>query len=285
MINTFLACVQRIPHYLCSLCVCPSCALELLLHSCVITFMCISVSMGIFRNLGARKPRATFRLLLLPAPPWRHSMGGGKAGRGRHVRAPNLRVARGKGKGKGKGQPDPERGSLLAAFLLEQWSWGFMSAQMVQAIAERSRLDFDRWTASGQDAVAQDLRNLAELGSRGAHHNNCNRDLLALLGHEGNHVPDPLAFTTLCKTARPGIFASRPMQLLLPHEFFASLYHHYPAHWRTHVCPSDEDLEAFWIGVDSHPALCNNPIRDDPEWRRRAIPLSLHGDGVPIKGV
>eukprot|EP00959_Pyramimonas_sp_CCMP1952_P468970 9494149-Pyramimonas_sp.AAC.1 len=158
-----------------------------------------------------------------------------------------------------------------------------ISPQLVQAIADRARIDFEKWISNGSPGVPDDLAHLADLGSRGAHPNNCHNGLMRCL--DGVAMPTACKFSAPCKTPRDGTFADRDMDMILPHELFASLYHNYPAHWRAHVCSSPGDLEQFWRDVDSHPSLEGNPVKDDPNWRSCTVPLSVHGDGVPIKGV
>lgn len=203
----------------------------------------------------------------------------GEKGRGR-ARQPSLRHLRPKGKSKGD---DVHQGSHLAKFLLEQWSWGLMSPQLVQAISAKARADYDAWHGADKPGVAKDLDDLASLGSDGAYPNNCHRDILMCLPE--NKTPEALHFTLMCKTPRSGVYAPKHMHMLLPHEMFAHLYHEYPEHWKQYVCPSKDCLESFWSDIARHPALAGNPIKDEADWARNTVPLSLHGDGVPVKGV
>ena len=52
-----------------------------------------------------------------------------------------------------------------------------------------------------------------------------------------------------------------------------------------HVCGGIHDMEDFWVDVADHPVLRNNEATHIPDWRRKFIPISMHGDGVPVKGV
>eukprot|EP00959_Pyramimonas_sp_CCMP1952_P000760 14967-Pyramimonas_sp.AAC.1 len=98
-------------------------------------------------------------------------------------------------------------------------------------------------------------------------------------------MPNAIKFTAMCKAPRAGVFADRPMEMLLPHEMFAALFHAHPEHWKKTACSSPDKLEQLWADVSDHPALDGNPVKDSPAWERRTAPISIHGDGVPIKGV
>ena len=63
--------------------------------------------------------------------------------------------------------------SKLAAHLLRQWAWGFMSPQQVQYIAMLAKQDIE--AAGGRKVPALDT--LAALGSGGTQSNNMHRDL------------------------------------------------------------------------------------------------------------
>jgi hypothetical protein len=51
------------------------------------------------------------------------------------------------------------------------------------------------------------------------------------------------------------------------------------------MCPGPERLAKFWDGIADSPQLAAHPIKTIPNWKRRCIPLSFHGDGVPVTGV
>ena len=79
--------------------------------------------------------------------------------------------------------------SLLAAFLVEQFAWGHFSPQLTQKIAALACADFDR-AREQEESSLDDLRNLAQLGSRGAFPNNVHRDLMARMSAQV-HLPEP----------------------------------------------------------------------------------------------
>ena len=50
------------------------------------------------------------------------------------------------------------------------------------------------------------------------------------------------------------------------------------------ICPGADILEGFWNSQTGNPALESHPILKIPNWKRRAIPLKIHGDSVPVTG-
>ena len=44
-------------------------------------------------------------------------------------------------------------------------------------------------------------------------------------------------------------------------------------------------ITQFWDAMRDHPALVIHPVKDRAEYKRFAVPLGLHGDGVAISGI
>ena len=65
-------------------------------------------------------------------------------------------------------------GSTLRVWLLEQYAWGLISPQQLQAISERALHD-------AREKTISDLEPLARLGTSGQQSNNVNRDLVRLI--------------------------------------------------------------------------------------------------------
>ena len=166
--------------------------------------------------------------------------------------------------------------STLVSLLLNLFAWGDMSAQLVQKVAQ----------AAYEDAVAMkemrtdlsDLKKCGMIGCSGFYQNKCYSDLMKTLPLE-IHIPKP----TL--TQLPFKCGNLLQGFLLPHELFLCIYHFYPATWRLSVVPSDDRLEEFWQTNTHHPAMTEMKISQKPGYRRRCVPISLHGDDVPITGV
>ena len=168
--------------------------------------------------------------------------------------------------------------SALANFLLSMFAWGVFSPQRCQQIAKLAISDIEK--AQDQGGTFSDLQQLASLGCAGQYPNKCHGELM-------NYCQ---AFSQL-----PNVFyADVPFKdpwnfqeqgFLLPHELFAAIYNHYPDTWEKTIVPDTHTLHEFWNSVDSHPQMLNHPIKTRPNWKDYAVPIGLHGDGVPITGV
>lgn len=106
------------------------------------------------------------------------------------------------------------------------------------------------------------------------------RDLLAKL-------PRPLYFNTIATLPVKAGFKKElaivqrvNVPVLLPHEAFQQIWQS-GSFGRT-ICESPEVLERFWTDIAMHPAVRNHPIRNVADYKRRAIPLVLHGDGAAV---
>ena len=155
--------------------------------------------------------------------------------------------------------------SALATFLLEQWAWGHISAQLVQQMASKAIEDMQ------QDVPGQ-LQRLGKLG--GGYSNKMSADMMA-----SNK-------SSLCKPFLlhlPYKKKKAPLQkMLLPHELFASIYEKYPDTFQNVLVGPPESLATFWSTNISHPAMQGHPCLGDMS---KKVPLAMHGDGVPITGL
>lgn len=69
--------------------------------------------------------------------------------------------------------------------------------------------------------------------------------------------------------------------LILPEVLWKGLFS--SENIRQFVVASDNALETFWKDVgDTHPALVHHPVKRYAGYRRKAVPLVLHGDGAAI---
>ena len=82
-----------------------------------------------------------------------------------------------------------------------------------------------------------------------------------------------------------GLIAMWDQFALWPHEYFSTLYNSYQHEFKSRILPDRSKIRAFWNAVSNHPLLDNHPVLDVPHWRERCIPISVHGDGVPVTGV
>jgi len=167
--------------------------------------------------------------------------------------------------------------SSLALWLFSQFAWGLLSPQSCQAVASRACDDYKKMTQN--EVTLEDLNLLSKLGSSGSHENNTNRDLMSNL--EGrSHVPSPCCFTIPMKSFAEEVCS----YILLPHEWFACLYHHYFHVWQRIICPGIAELKKFWASVSQHPVMISHPIKAEEGWEGCTIPFTLHGDGTPVTG-
>jgi hypothetical protein len=128
-----------------------------------------------------------------------------------------------------------------------------------------------------------DLEKLASLGTSGENPGNCKRDLIKLLAPYGflvQQYPVPLrcgkGYTKIQNFLLP---------FLLPHLFLVHLWTEFAHSWERLVCEGGDQLARFWASQEQHPAMAGHPMRRRFNWARRAIPIALHGDGVPVSGV
>ena len=168
--------------------------------------------------------------------------------------------------------------SALARLLLTLFSWGEMSPQLVQKIASAAFEDAQALLA-GQSNL-QDLERIALIGSAGRYPNKCYFELLRAVPFK---VSIPVA--TPCKLTFKESLGDLTQHVLLPHELFAALFHSYPSIWHKSIMPDVDRLERFWQLNSDHPAFRDSEIRHIRGYSRLVIPLSMHGDGVPITGV
>lgn len=133
-------------------------------------------------------------------------------------------------------------------------------------------------TLTYPDHFVADLHELASLGAHGNSEQNCQRDLLLKLHDvippEPYVVDAPLVVIHENKTQ----IMTRPVSLLLPHEWFACLC---DSELMEYVYGSDK-IEAFWSQArDDDPRLFENNIKFIAGWVSKTIPFLLHGDGAP----
>ena len=169
----------------------------------------------------------------------------------------------------------PVMGSLLANFLLEQFSWGFMSPQLVQKISMLAMKDINNAASTG--CILKSLEQLSKLGGTGHLANNMHRDIRQFQSMSSL----PVGLEVQLPFENVGF---QTQSIMLPHELFSSLYHSYPAAWAEAIMPTPEKLEEFWNAQETHPNMEGNPIKMVPNYKSRCLPLGLHGDEVPITG-
>ena len=152
--------------------------------------------------------------------------------------------------------------SVLASRLVELWSWGVLSSNSVQYLAEGCVMDGNSTT---------EVQNLATIGASGLYPQNCRRDLLRrYVGKAG--VPQPLVIRTPL-LASNGTIELGTTALISPCEMFHRIVTEFP---RCAERIWAKEVWSFWEAVprDDPRILAHNDIDFD-----RTIPLVLHGDG------
>ena len=166
--------------------------------------------------------------------------------------------------------------SSLASWLEQSWAWGQLSPQQVQTIAAKAIEDMRE---AGCATIPPNLQRLANIGSRGVHTNNCHRDLMGFLPQESK-LPKPFMENLPFKNA------TELQSIMLPHEVFAALYHHFPGFWKKCFLPGGEKtLEAYWASMAQHPLMRDRTFASKANYRKKLIPLGVHGDAVPTVGL
>jgi hypothetical protein len=166
----------------------------------------------------------------------------------------------------------------LASLLLNLFAWGEISAQRLQEVAQAAVQDIDGF-AEGLVDVGN-LKQMAKIGAAGHHQNKCYVDLMR--HSEGTaKLPNPF----ICKLPFREPVHEALQSMLLPHELFAAIYHNYPRAWQQSLVPSEARLMAFWEAQKDHPQFLGHPVRKRANYQSRCVPISLHGDDVPVTGV
>ncbi|CAE7222140.1 unnamed protein product [Symbiodinium sp. CCMP2592] len=165
--------------------------------------------------------------------------------------------------------------SLLAEHLLEKWSWGEMSAQDIQVIADLAVQDSEE---------KRDLTKLKKLGKAGSHGRYANKVYRAVYktAAQGIRIPSPFLVKIPFKSPWDMLLQA----VMLPHILFSSIFSSYKATWEKSICPNVEALERFWnVIVENKNPNITPAMTRKANWKRRLVPLALHGDGVPITGL
>ena len=168
--------------------------------------------------------------------------------------------------------------SVLAEFLLSQFAWGHFSGQLVQTVAALAIADIMK--VSNDYEQLDDLIRLSKLGSSGAISNNIHRDIMV---HASPVVRLPALFYFNVGFKPP--FGQQSQAALLPHELFSALFSNYNAAFCSSIVPDASKVQEFWKAVKDHPQMESHPISSRANYEKLAIPLGLHGDGVPIVGL
>ena len=166
--------------------------------------------------------------------------------------------------------------SALGKLLVELWAWGDISSPMVQRIADAAVAD---------GATHKEVLALQELGSHGKHLRNVHQQLVAKVssGHLTQAVSEHKIY--MKKAAGGIVFTQHTM--LLPREVFSTIYHCHKDVFLQRFCGGAlSNIKAFWKAMRGNPAYESHPMNiSSPEHVDKCIPLSLHGDAVPVANI
>ena len=191
------------------------------------------------------------------------------------------------------GGPGGGQKSNLVRHLLHDFAWGVQSAQKVQASAMASLKDLQRlrimYTTHADPApptvpstIEDDVSMVATIGCSGQYQNKCYSDLMSRI--EPNlTLPKPHK----CKMKFAGKLGEQTQEMLLPHEMFAAFYSN-TKFWQTVILPDEDHPLTFWHAQreGKHPQWNGHPLQEmDDAGLSKVIPVSLHGDEVPVTGL
>ena len=168
-----------------------------------------------------------------------------------------------------------QSGSVLASRLVELWSWGAISAPILQWLSEGALVDLD----SPQQARV-DIERLAGIGAEGEWAGNTRRDLLTVLSPEIS-LPSALTIRVpyVHKADRSNEVRFTDASVMMPNEVFDALHRAYPAFFRRFLA---DGLRDFWSKINraNDPVAHGHPVFDAAEYESRAVPLQILGDKV-----
>ena len=174
-------------------------------------------------------------------------------------------------------QHGPLEGDEEVELLIEYFALGILSAAAVRDIC----------AASNRVSPRPQAEALASLGGSGSVRSNVHRDLVRKLKLGTINIAEPilvdLPMWSMNATSRhrPGRVPQK-YPVMLPHELLASIYTAYPNKFQTYIV-GPRPLRDFWTRIDADdPRIRAHPVLRVERYADRAIPLRLHGDGVPI---
>ena len=126
---------------------------------------------------------------------------------------------------------------------------------------------------------------LASLGSSGQVPGNVTRDLKRKL----KEPPGMCALSSFRVRLKYTALNHRDVQqnVLWPHKFFAMLHKHHRAAFCQRILGGDSrNVARFWQAMaDNNPRYPRHSVRSREDHTYRCIPISIHGDGVPVSGL
>lgn len=160
--------------------------------------------------------------------------------------------------------------SVLYGLLMTFLAKGILSAVTIHSIAKAAQTDLE---SAAEGKIFPKLKNLASL----SHGRNALRQVNGMLAKESS-LPMPKEIS-MPYTTGPAL-----AHICLPHEYFAAMFED-KQQWHDCILPDIEALPRFWQNFQHHPCMDKHPVKKQKDWQRRVLPLSVHGDEVPVIGV
>ena len=159
--------------------------------------------------------------------------------------------------------------SGILAWLTTVWTWqtDFCTGNHISPNHALSRLS--------------EVAKLAQLGGGGKFPGNTHRDLLQMVGKPILGLASSHIYIRL--QSGEGKHEDVKLQFLLPHKFFAALYHSTPEAFKTSVLGGDAGKVAkFWRDMQNHPNVLARPHLSPQSGTNlsKVVPIAIHGDGV-----
>ena len=198
-------------------------------------------------------------------------------------------------------EPQPKRPAIrhdfdskLGLLLVKNWAWGHKSAPQLQAesaAAYEDQITLLQNLNLSADFASKTLQKLASLGTWGKHQHNIKSELVKMLGEpcfpEPSYHPTPMLVHKHKATDAEGQTVKMvDFPVVLPHAFLSFIYKHHHTMFVQQYLGGDAScsvLEKFWTEVEKRgdPRLKGHDFSSRPDWKRKAVPIMVHGDAVP----
>lgn len=189
------------------------------------------------------------------------------------------------------------RESELAFELVQRWCWGGCSAAEVQRLSQKSYTDqvsLLKKFGIPKEHISSSLRSLAALGASGKYSGNICPELKRFLGEPS--YPKPIMFKLNMAIRKPRKLSSKLQEvdfpLMAPHLVVSHLFNNHKKAFDFKLLGTGEGdlslkLHHFWTEVvrRKDPRIIRHPMCMRDGWTRRAVPIALHGDAVPVIGI
>ena len=167
---------------------------------------------------------------------------------------------------------EAQHSSKLASELLALWSWGGMSAPLVQKLAAAAHSD---------GLMHPEIVKISNIGAAGKFPANMHRDLMLISGKMST-IHEVATTIPIRLKAKEGLSrADTNLQFLLPHKLFAYIYASMPSAFLSSLLGGDlANLDKFWEAMKDHPYVLRRPQLLHRSDLKKVVPIAIHGDGV-----